>query len=172
MFNVKTISVRKFKKSDFPIYKQWFEDPELSAHLGPLDKEWLEYILTETSGIQLCFTECDELIAVAGVHFQTESQPHNFITDIAVRPDLRLNGLGYILLTKLLGLPEFSYVAMWRADVMSHNQAAIRLFHKAGWQRITDGEESPLINRELSGQRFNALFHAFFNFGISIGVFR
>jgi hypothetical protein len=36
----------KFRKEDFPELQTWYEDAELNTHLGPMDEEWLNCVLS------------------------------------------------------------------------------------------------------------------------------
>jgi len=136
MIDAKDIQYRKFRKSDFQKYKDWFSDPETNKWLGPLDADWLDYVLKDTTGAQFCFTSSNALIAVAGVHFPNNTHPYYVITDIAVRPNLRAQGLGLRILSLLQTMPALQTVSFWRANVSSTNDAAIHLFEKSNWTRL------------------------------------
>ena len=135
LIDANTIQYHKFRESYFPIYRSWFTDAELNKQLGPLDENWLDYILTDTTGDQFCFTHFDDLIAVAGIYFSTQDHPYNVVTDIAVRPDLRRRGLGCLILKLLPSMVREGGAQDWRANINPNNTAAIQLFEKSGWAR-------------------------------------
>lgn len=127
---------RKFERADFIEYRRWYEDAQLNRQLGPLDEEWLEYVLHETDGVQLCFLRADELIAVAGIKFPDEDHPFYVITDLAVKPSLRGQGIGTETLSRLLQASEFNQSLCWRAFVMPDNLSARAFFLRCGWRCI------------------------------------
>ena len=151
MIDASHIQYHKFRKSDFSAYQSWFSDPELNQQLGPIDKDWLDYILNDATGEQYCFTHFNALIAVVGISNPTIGRQDYVVTDIAVRPDLRRQGLGRIILHLLpsirqgLGriilhlLPSIMKrgpAKLWRAYVNPDNSAAIQLFESSGWARM------------------------------------
>jgi len=130
------IQYHKFRKSDFSAYQSWFSDPELNQQLGPIDKDWLDYILNDATGVQYCFTHFDALIAVVGISNPTIERQDYVVTDIAVRPDLRRQGLGRIILHLLPSMMKRGPAKLWRAYVNPDNRAAIQLFESSGWARM------------------------------------
>ena len=136
LIDVSNIQYHKFRKSDFSTYQRWFTDAELNKQLGPLDNDWLNYILADSTGDQFCFTHFDALIAVAGISSPTVVFPYNVITDIAVRPNLRRQGIGRFILELLPPMVKRDGAQIWRANVNPTNLAAIQLFEKSGWARI------------------------------------
>jgi len=142
--NFAEITCRLFIESDFREYQKWFSDSELYRRLGPLDNEWLEYILSDKSGAQYCFTEAQEIIGVAGVRFPSDECSHYILTDLAIRPDIRSTGYGSKLLSFLLSQPEFKTVKTWRTYVDVNNGVATKFFLSLGWvclQECDDGSQ-------------------------------
>ena len=139
IINAQDIYLRKFEASDYHDYKKWFEDKELNKHLGPLDEDWLTYVMSDKTGEQFSFTHKQRLIGVAGTCFSDGDHDYQVLTDIAVRPDLRLRGIGMLLLTKLITSVKFERNTSWRAYVSPENKGAIQFFNKAGWHRLEHG---------------------------------
>ena len=89
------MKIRQFQKDDFPTYQSWFQDQWLNAALGPIDEEWLAHILQEDSGAQYTLEDKNgKILSVIGVVWGNEANPANVISDLAVRPDLRRQGIG------------------------------------------------------------------------------
>jgi GNAT superfamily N-acetyltransferase len=133
----------RFTRADFPIYRAWYTDEALNRQLGPLDETWLEYVLTDESGNQLSFFLDNELVAVAGVALPvTPGLPH-VITDLAVQPTRRGQGIGGAVLARLLAAEEFAAAMVWEAYIAPDNPRAQRFVERHGWVRSaprTDGD--------------------------------
>ena len=128
----------KFSIQDFPAYQSWFSDKTLDAELGPMDHDWLEAVLQQENGCQYSIFSQDELIAVIGVIFPDAGHPSYYITDFAVRPDNRNQGIGSKILTELLEQKELQSVLSWKAFVKKDNDSAKRFFTKNGWYLISE----------------------------------
>lgn len=46
-----TLAARLMTRADWPWIQRWYEDETLDRELGPLDDEWLEYVLATHSGV-------------------------------------------------------------------------------------------------------------------------
>lgn len=103
----------RFTRADFATYRQWFVDAELNRQLGPVDEDWLEYVLADEAGMQFSFFVGDELLAVAGVVVPSTPDDPYVITDLAVQPGRRRQGIGSEALARLLAAEEFAGVAVW-----------------------------------------------------------
>ena len=69
------MQVRKFQAIDFDTYQSWFSDELLNQHLGPApDDEWLNHVLTDTTGVQYAFFDKDQLVGVSIHTCQKEIQ--------------------------------------------------------------------------------------------------
>lgn len=141
MIDSSNIQYHKFRESDFSAYQSWFSDPQLNQQLGPLDEDWLDYILADATGQQFSFTHFNALIAVAGISSPTAHFPYYVVTDLTVRPDLRMQGLGRIILKLLPSMVRRGCAQVWRANVNPNNTAAIQLFEKSGWARKEQSKE-------------------------------
>lgn len=129
------MQIRRFQASDYPTYESWFDDVLLNEQLGPMDRDWLEYVLHDSSGAQYSVLRQGELVAVVGVCLPVDGHAYYFVTDLAVRPDLRGNGIGRGALGLLLAHPDLQDSTLWRAGVMPENPAAQAFFTHLGWAR-------------------------------------
>lgn len=123
----------KFRKSDFPDYKSWYEDAELHLHLGPMDDEWLQSVMNETDGAQYSFFRDQELVAVVGIKFPDEKHAAYFITDFAIKPTLRGQGVGSEVLDILVKSHALKPGQTWRAFIDVKNPRAKDFFEKNDW---------------------------------------
>jgi len=73
---------------------------------------------------------------VVGISNPTIGRQDYVVTDIAVRPDLRRQGLGRIILHLLPSIMKRGPAKLWRAYVNPDNSAAIQLFESSGWARM------------------------------------
>lgn len=145
------MQIRRFRVDDFESYLSWFEDAELNAQLGPMDEEWLAYVMSSEEGAQFSFTVGDELLAVAGVQFPAPGYDCYYLSDLAIQPQRRRQGLGRQALALLLAHPGLQATAHWRCGVaMPGNPAALAFFSLAGWQsRQVDEADAELLELEF-----------------------
>lgn len=129
------MTIRPFTAADFDEYRRWYEDPELDEQLGPMDEEWLDYVLADEEGAQLVCLENDAMVAVVGLAVDPEADAW-VVTDIAVNPALRRRGVGRRAIEAVMELPRFSHISNWLAYVMSDNPAAHRFFVSLGWREV------------------------------------
>ena len=141
----------KFKEEDFPEYKSWYADAELNTQLGPMDEEWLEHVLHEEDGDQYSVYLEEELIAVIGTkHPKPPEYPEYYITDIAVKPIRRREGVGTQVLAEFLQLDEFKDYKTWRLYISETNPIAIAFFTKNGWKQIREVDEHGMMLYEFT----------------------
>lgn len=133
------LTFERFRREDFPVYQSWFADPELNQHLGPMESNdpWLEEILASKDGVEFCIFKDGEMLAELGVLFPTEAFPAFYITNLAVRPDLRGMGIGSMVLQKAIALftKNSEY---WRCFVDQNNPKAIAFLLKNSWKRVNE----------------------------------
>lgn len=129
------MQIRHFQASDFPAYESWFADPVLNAQLGPMDQDWLNHVLNDTTTAQYSVVRGDGLVAVVGVCLPNEAHPYYFITDFAVRPDLRGRGVGRSTQALLMAQPDLQLSTLWRAGVVPDNSGALTFLARLGWTR-------------------------------------
>ena len=125
---------QKFRFQDFPEYKSWYKDPELNKHLGPPpDQEWLDCVMQEKEGCEYSVFDNNKMVAVLGINFPTAKDPSYYITDIAINPGLKNQGIGSKVLDQLLILHPLKPGQSWKAFLNKDNQEARAFFSKKGW---------------------------------------
>ncbi|WP_152221433.1 GNAT family N-acetyltransferase [Pseudomonas sp. SCB32] len=129
------MQIRPFLADDFPEYESWFADPVLNAQLGPMDRNWLAHVLADAGSVQYSILHGDQLVAVVGVCLPVEAHPYYFVTDLAVRPELRGTGVGREVMALMMSHPELQLSTLWRAGVMPDNPAALAFLTRLGWAR-------------------------------------
>lgn len=128
----------KFTAEDFPEYKAWYEDAELNMRLGPMDDAWLDHILTENNGCQYSVFCEKELIAVIGILFPNPEHPAYYITDFAIKPALRNQGIGSEVLLELVKLHPLKRGETWRMFIDERNPRAKIFFERNGWNCVSE----------------------------------
>ncbi|SCK55179.1 Acetyltransferases [Variovorax sp. HW608] len=120
-------------REDWAWISEWFRDPVLDRELGPLDGEWLEYVLARTEGVELVLRGADgRPAALLGCVWDSAGVEHG-ITDIAVDPARRGQGLGRLAVEAALAWPEHPPAERWIAFVDPENRAAFGFFTALGW---------------------------------------
>lgn len=129
-----SLRVHRFVAEDFPTYRAWYADALLDQHLGPMDDDWLVHVLADTEGEQWTVWAGEALVAVIGLtpHPETDGW---VITDFAVDPARRGQGLGRRALQALLAQPEMARRERWLAYVAQDNPQAQAFFDALGWTR-------------------------------------
>lgn len=129
-----TPSIRQFTRDDWHWVQQWFEDETLNNELGPLDEEWLEYVLAEETGVQLVYCEADgSPAALIGCAWDSTGTEHG-ITDLAVNPSRRTRGVGRRAVDATLAWTGHPASERWVAFVDPENAPAFSFFSALGWQ--------------------------------------
>lgn len=151
---------RPFLRDDFAEYRAWYDDPQLNEQLGPMDEEWLEYVLADRGGEQLCFFEESRLVAVIGLAEDPDVDAW-VISDIAVNPALRGQGIGRRALQLLLEHPRYRRRRIWQAYVTEDNPAARAFFARLGWHCVAEpGAEEPMYcYRRVLGEELERPSH-------------
>lgn len=141
-----------FKKEDFPEYLSWYSDAELNLHLGPMKEndEWLQAVLGEADGKHYSVFGERKLIAVIGVIFPTPDHPEYFITDFAVNPILRSQGLGTTILHQLMQIHSLKAGQSWKAVVDAKNPKAKAFFERSGWKSSEEHDEHGMFTLTLT----------------------
>ena len=86
------MEIRPFEREDFDAYLSWFVDSDLNRELGPMDEEWLTYVMNEQPRKEFSFLEGGILIAVIGTELPMQGNFTWYITNIAVDPSRRRQG--------------------------------------------------------------------------------
>lgn len=140
-----TLKLVDFSRDHFVEYKYWFDDPILNEHLGPApDEEWLDAVITDpthrqysvfrTESIDLA-EHRETMVSVAGVQCPVENHPKFVVTDIAIKPCFRQQGIGKKVIADLLKLHPPAPGESWAAFVEASNPGAMTFFEKLGWAR-------------------------------------
>lgn len=131
-----TINIKKFKKEDFLEYLLWFDDAELNQRLGPMEDgdEWLTSVLNDIKGCTYSLFLDKELVSVIGIAFPDYENPTYCITNIAIKPSQRGQGIGKEVLRKTMALQHLEAGQYWIAYVEEDNAKAKRFFERNGWK--------------------------------------
>lgn len=129
------LKFRLFRREHYAEYASWFTDPELNRHLGPIDEDWLEAVLSqpESAGVTWAIFGGVELVAVAETVFDPEHCLPAGITAIAVKPDLRRQGIGTRVLQQILSCHKNKGIVEHVIYVPIHNAGGRRCAEKAGF---------------------------------------
>ena len=132
------LEFKRFDQDYYPEYASWFADADLNRHLGPMDYDWLEAILSEaeTKGATWAVFQGGELVAVGGIKFDTDNQLV-IISEIAVKPTLRRQGIGTAVLKQILSLDQKEGFYSHLAYISLDNQPAQHCMEKIGFRRAT-----------------------------------
>ena len=126
---------QKFTKADYATYQQWFEDKDLKKALGGVDKTWLNYILTDNTGTELAIFRQGKMVAVVGLVFPDEKDDYYVISNFAVDPALKNQGLGSEILEALIEYFPKGKKKLWVCYVEKSNLNGQRFFEKNGWKQ-------------------------------------
>lgn len=143
-----SLTVRPFVAADFEEYRRWYEDAELNEQLGPMDDDWLDYVLSDSEGAQCVCLDGERMVAVVGLAIDPEQEAW-VITDIAVNPAMRRRGLGRRAVEAVMAQPQFSSLSTWLAYVMPDNPAADRFFTSLGWAQACDPSDDEMARFRL-----------------------
>ena len=132
--------IRPFEESDFGEYQGWFGDTELRKQLGIVDEEWLEYVLNDDAGQQFVAVNQQGQTIIGSIGIALPDVDHRYfvITDIAVRPDLKGQGIGRKIIDLIIARFTLSEDQRWGAFVMPENHSAKKFFVAIGWHELTD----------------------------------
>jgi len=133
------LELRRFQLEHFAEYASWFADPELDRHLGPMDQEWLDLVLSqpEGEGITWAVFRGLELVAVIETVFDPANRMPAAITALAIKPGLRRQGIGTSVLRLILSHHKSRGIVEHVALVSIHNPGGWRCFEKAGFAPAT-----------------------------------
>ena len=131
--------LRLFEAADFPTYRAWYADAVLDEHLGPMDEDWLAFVLTDQDGRQFSYLVQETLVAVIGVAPDPDLDAW-VVTDIAVDPALR--GLGWAgrALASVMRHDALGARPRRLAYVMPDNPGARRFFTAQGWRSVAEAD--------------------------------
>ncbi len=132
------MELRPFLREDFETYSTWFSDQILNRELGPLDDAWLNSTLSDPGRATFCVQEHARLIAVVGLCLPDRDHRICVITEFAVLPVSRRQGIGRRALSLLVASYPLPGDARWAAYVMKDNGPARLFFLAQGWS-LDDG---------------------------------
>lgn len=128
------MKLRRLVREDWAWIQDWFRDPKINQELGPLDLEWLEFVMNEDDGIQLVALEDNQPVALIGCAWHPEAHELHGITDIAVSPAYKKQGLGRNALFETIKWPGHPPCGGWKAFVSPQNAEAEAFFSSVGWK--------------------------------------
>nr|WP_313417318.1 GNAT family N-acetyltransferase [Brevundimonas diminuta] len=131
--------LRLFEATDFATYRAWYADAELDEHLGPMDEDWLAFVLADQQGRQFSYLQDEMLAAVVGVAPDPERDAW-VVTDIAVDPARRRQGLAQRALDAVTAHEALAQRPRRLAYVMPDNPGARRFFTAQGWRCIAEAD--------------------------------
>ena len=129
-----------FSKEHYQAYNEWFRNERIKKALFDIDGNWLDFVLSDKTGIEYAIFEKNEMVAVVGVIRPTKTHPTYGIKNIAVNPKLFRQGMGSRVVKKLLRLHSLKEGEYWIAFVDVDNPSAQRFFEKNGWEINHSGE--------------------------------
>lgn len=132
------LEFNRFQRESYSEYASWFIDPELNRHLGPMDKDWLDAVLTmpESELVTWAVFRGPELVAIAETVFDPQNKSRAAITAIATKPDLCRQGIGTAVLQHILVLHKGQGIDEHIAYVSEDNPAGQRCFEKVGFAPV------------------------------------
>ena len=122
---------RRFREKNFQAYGSWFLDPELDRRLGPIDREWLGAALLRKDRATWAVFRDEVLVTVVETVFDPENKLAA-VSALAVKPDLRGQGVGTAVLKQLLATHRKG-VRRHVAYVKVDNRAARRCLEHVGF---------------------------------------
>ena len=104
-----------------------------------MDKEWLDFVLSEpeSAGVTWAVFRDAELVAFVETIFDPQNQLPAVITAVATKPDLRLQGICTAVLLHILALHKSQGIAEHIAYVSADNPAGQRSVEKVGFVQVT-----------------------------------
>ena len=130
------LSFSRFHPDYFEEYRSWFADPELDQQLGPMEENdpWLEYVMSNQEGTDFAVFRDGEMVAEIGLLFPNEENPAYYITHLAVKPELRGQGIGSLVLSAIIVLYPLQRGVSWRCFVHKNNHKTRFFLEKNKWK--------------------------------------
>ena len=131
--------LKRFQQEHYAEYASWFTDPELDRHLGPIDRERLDAVLSqaEAAGVTWAIFRHRDLVAVVETLFDPENPFAAAITAIAVKPSLRRQGIGTSVLQLILALHRKNGIVEHVVYISLDNIGGQRCATRAGFVPVT-----------------------------------
>lgn len=146
------MEMRNFLREDYQTYLAWFEDPDLNRELGPMDNQWLEYVLNESPPKEFCFFEDEQLVAVVGTEVPaSKAETTWYVTSIAVNPTMKRQGIGKHALQLLIETHSLreNPPKTWIAWVDQSNSAARKFFKELAWKESVKPDNDDMFQFRL-----------------------
>ena len=102
-----------------------------------MDNKWLDHVMTATDECQYSVFCDKELVAVVGIIFPDAKHPSYYITDFALKPHLRNQGIGSEVLKELMNLHILKPGQSWKTFIDKRNPKAKSFFEKHSWICLT-----------------------------------
>lgn len=133
------LNLKRFQREHFAEYASWFADPEINLHLGPMDEEWLDVVLSqsEAEGVTWAVFRGAELVAVVETAFDPKNSLLAVIPAIATKPELRQQGIGTAALRLILSLHKDKGIVEHIAYVSIHNLGGRLCVERAGFVPVS-----------------------------------
>jgi RimJ/RimL family protein N-acetyltransferase len=137
----------KFQREYYPEYASWYADPELNKRLGPMDESWLNYVLSEDEekGVTWAIFLVTEMVAVIHLVFDPQGILPCGITDIAIKPTRRRQGIATAIIHQLLAEHYQQGMKSHIAYIKDSNQASRYLFEKIGFFPNSEPDKNGFI---------------------------
>ncbi|UUX48357.1 GNAT family N-acetyltransferase [Nisaea acidiphila] len=136
----------RFEANDLAEYQSWFTDGELSRRLSYPDERWFSYLGADHVACWAVKSGAGEMIAVV----QADREPDGAcFFDIALRPQLRGQGLGRKVLDAFISGPARAYREL-RATVVPDNQASIAMVRRRGFRQGEAPDEDGFLQFSLT----------------------
>lgn len=127
------ITLRRVFRTDWAWISAWFEDEWLNRELGPMDEEWLEHVLSDKDGVELVAQDSARPVGLVGIKWATLKNPCHGVTDLAINPSMRRQGLGRAVLSAAMNWHGHPNTDKWVAYVDSNNKPPAALLKSLGW---------------------------------------
>ena len=116
-----------------------------------IEDSWLEPVLNNNpEGCEYSVFIDQKMVAEVGILLPNSDNPSFFITNLAVKPQLRNQGIGSAVLKELVQLHPLKVGQSWKAYVDADNLMAIAFLKKNGWQRLSNmADESNMHDFEF-----------------------
>jgi ribosomal protein S18 acetylase RimI-like enzyme len=117
-----------------------------------MEDSWLEHVLSNNpEGCEYSVFIEQKMVAEVGILLPNSDNPSFFITNLAVNPKLRNQGIGSTVLKELVQLHPLKVGQSWKAFVDADNLMAIAFLEKNGWQRLSNiADESNMYDFEFA----------------------
>lgn len=113
----------------------------MHRELGPMDTDWLNAVLSETNGVQLVAVVGSVPVALIGCVWGADQNGSHYVTDIAVAPDRRGQGLGSRALQLVITWPGHRPTSKWTAFVNPRNTLARAMLRRGLWKETGMSDE-------------------------------